>query len=242
MKLTNCLFLLIYLIPFLGLAQQKNTASSKIDGSFIKPYTNQWKTTRVDKNGQKTLVYKRWTDYGQVIEMDGVKYFHRVQDLYNATGQITDTWTNLVEHKTLLPKLSHRINPNGGFFHFEFTSNAIKGRKSKTPQGGESTQVAFTLDKPMYDWTLYGMLLVGLPFKANTSHSLPHMNFQTGKEDELKATIKGQEIVKASPGKKVKAWRVETNKGMIFWLTKKAPYVIRLEYTVGEAVLIWEML
>ena len=165
MKLTNCLFLLISFIPFLGLAQQKNTDSFKVDGSFIKPYTNQWKTTRVDKNGQKTLVYKRWTDYGQIIEMDGVKYFHRVQDLYNAVGKITDTWTNLVEQETLLPKLSHRINPNGGFFHLEFTPKAIKGRKSKTPQGGEPTQIDIALTKPVYDWSLYSMLLVGLPLR-----------------------------------------------------------------------------
>ncbi|OJJ22448.1 hypothetical protein BKI52_07140 [marine bacterium AO1-C] len=217
-------------------------AQSHVDGSFIKPYTNQWKTTRVDSNGQKTLVYKLWTDYGQVIEIDGVKYLHRVQDLYNASGQIVDTWTNLVAHHTLLPKMTQRISPGGRFLHVTFTPTKIQGRRPKAPQGNESTEVDIELKKPLYDWTLYGMLLVGLPFKPNTHHTLPCINLFTGKEIQLKATVKTKETVTGVSGKKLKAWRVETNQNMVFWLTKKAPYVIRLEYKVGSATLIWEML
>ena len=235
-------FFTVYLYAQTSFGQLASPVSSKIDGSFIKPYTNQWKTTRIDQNGKKTLIYKLWTDYGQVITLDGVKYFHRVQDLYNASGQIVDTWTNLVDHRTLLPKMTHRISPNGRFMHVNFSSDKIQGRKPKAAQGITSTEVNIEIQKPLYDWTLYGILLVGLPFASNTSHTLDCIDLFSGKEISLKASIKTKETVTGAQGQKVKAWRVETNQNMVFWLTKKAPYVIRLEYKVGGATLIWEML
>ncbi|HAS43799.1 MAG TPA: hypothetical protein DCS93_25180 [Microscillaceae bacterium] len=242
LKPTLFFFFIFYIGGQQASGQLASSPLFEVDGRFIKPYTNQWKTTRVDSNGKKTLVYKLWTDYGQVIELDGVKYFHRVQDLYNASGQIVDSWTNLVEHRTLLPKMTQRISPTGRFMHVVFSPDKIQGRIPKAPQGIESTTVNIALRQPLYDWTLYGMLLVGLPLKPQAQYTLPCINLFTGKEIQLEATVKNKETVVGAKGKKLKAWRVETNQNMVFWLSKKAPYVIRLEYTVGSAVLVWEML
>jgi len=242
LKTKLLLFFVLCVCVQQAFAQLAQASLYKVNGSFIRPYTNQWKTTRVDSNGNKTLVYKLWTDYGQVIEIDGVKYFHRVQDLYNASGQIVDSWTNLVVHRTLLPKMTQRLSPTGKFMHVVFNPGKIQGRKPKASQGIESTPINIDLQQPLYDWTLYGMLLVGLPLEPNTHHTLPCINLFTGKEIQLKTTIKTKETVTGAKGKKLKAWRVETNQNMVFWLTKKAPYVIRLEYKVGNAVLVWEML
>lgn len=242
MKTVLKIGLLIFTLIQGGWSQTTLSSNSPVNGSFIRSYTNQWKTTSLGKNGQKKIIYKRWTDYVQIIEIDGTKYLHRVQDLYNAQGQLTDTWTNMVYHQTLLPQLSKRSNPNGGFFHYEFTPKAIEGKKSKTPQGGEVITVNIPLQKPVYDWTLYGILLVGLPLKAQATYTLPIINFQTGKETPLQVQVKSQERVSAGKGKTRKAWRVETDKGLTFWLTKKVPYVIRLELKNKDATLVWEML
>jgi hypothetical protein len=42
--------------------------------------------------------------------------------------------------------------------------------------------------------------------------------------------VVGEKMVEAGPDQKVKAWLVETddNGPMTFWLTKQAPYVIKL--------------
>lgn len=230
---------IVFLLFMLG---HQVVAQHQVDGSFIKACTNQWKVTSTNAKGKQQLVYKRWTDYIQLINIDGVRHIHRVQDLYNAQGKLTDTWTNMVNHQTLLPKLSMRNNPQGGFFHYEFTQNSIIGRKSKTPKGGGVVPVKIALQKPLYDWTLYGILLVGLPLEANTSHTLSIINFQSGKPDQLKVQIKTKEKVPAGKGKTIKAWRVETNKNLVFWLSKKVPYVIRLELKNKDATLLWEML
>lgn len=244
-KLT-CLSLLVQ-VSFLSYAQQDTlviTPESKlIDGTIIQPYTNKWKVTVVTADG-KEIPNKIWTDYGQVIELKGKKYFHRVQDLYSPNMELIDTWINMVECETLIPISFSTLNPKGGFSYYQFDGNQI-AVNSNLNEDRKTTEVNLELAAPIYDWNLYGMLLVGLPFEKGLVAKIPYCD---GKSNDIKwvvTIIKGKEELKMPDGKTVTAWKVATTskQKLNFWLSKSPPYVLKLDLELqNNARLIWEMI
>ncbi len=209
-----------------------------IKGDIIKPYTNKWKLTFVDAQGNKTP-RGVWTDYGQIITLKGVKYFHRLQDLYNANMELTDTWINMVDYKTLKPVSFQTINPQGGFSLYQFDGNKVIGRTNLNKEKSIKESTA-SLKSNVFDWNLYGMLLVGLPFKKDLVAKLPFYDSNTNTLKWLVLTIEKSEQVKLS-GKEYKTWRIVTNQKLIFWMSEESPYVIKLTLDLGNnSFMLWE--
>ncbi len=216
-----------------------NYGSDLLSGEFIKDYTNKWKVTFIDALGNSTP-NKIWTDYGQVIKLDGKKYFHRVQDLYDPNMNLQDTWINMVEHKSLVPVSFSTLNPSGGFLHYQFDGDKITGRTNKIKEG-EVTEINIELEEKIYDWNLYGMLLVGLPLEEGLVAKMPFYAEQLKGLNWITVSVEDEIQMNLPNGKTTQTWKVNTDQGLTFWLSKEEPYVIRLELQLqNDARLVWE--
>ena len=236
----------VLLIVFCNLAHsQQDTLVVKpgddiIDGSIIQAYTNKWKVTYLDASGNQTP-NKIWTDYGQIIELEGKTYFHRVQDLYDPSMNLLDTWINMVEHKTLIPVTFSTLSPNGKFLHNQFSGNKITGRTNQGPSG-ETTEIDVELEQDVFDWNLYGMLLIGLPLKEGLIAKMPFYSSKESNSQWLIAQIDNSEVLEFASGKKYITRKVLTNQNLTFWLSEAIPYVIKLELALqNDAKLVWEI-
>ena len=209
-----------------GTAIDITASSNIITGDHFKPYSNKWKMYAQDAQGNETII-RIWTDYAQTISLNGKKYVSRIQELYDANMQLVDLWTNLFEHKTLLPYRASQFKTNGNHLYLEFDGDEVK---SSTKAGNaDAVLKTHKMTQPVYDWTMYGVLLSGLPFKKGQAYNLPIFSQQspTG-QGTLVATVEDKEMIKDDNGKSYSTWKISTNVGLVFWVTKKAPYVIQL--------------
>ena len=211
-----------------------------IDGSFIEPYTNQWRVSIIDSTGDRKTV-RYWTDYAHILELNGKKYLHRVQDLYDAEYNLQQTWINVVDTKSLLPERFYSVGSNGSVFSIEFDGENVIYGSRKEKKG--FSQKAFRAEHELYDWNLYGILLVGLPFEEGGVYRIPYWSRQASGEDILTVTIQGREKVKTLSGREWGTVKLDTDKGLVFWLTKNKPYVIQLTMEMENGgTMKWEML
>lgn len=212
----------------------------RLNGKFLTNYTNKWKVTFVNADGS-TIPNRIWTDYGNIIELDNKSYLHRVQDLYDPQMNLQDTWINMVEQKTLAPQIFTSISPNGTHRHYKFNGNNISGKVKQPNEEAIATDTTF--NQGVYDWNLYGMLLVGLPLAEGLIARIPIYSAQTNGLDWLTANVVGREDAQLDNSKSISTWKVITDKSLTFWLTKSAPYVIKLELQLpNDTKLIWEMI
>lgn len=223
-----------------GHGQTPGSDMSKIiNGKHLKPYSNKWKMYSVDGEGKETLV-TIWTDYAQLIELDGKTYVSRIQELYNPDMSLRELWTNLFEHETLLPYRASQFKTSGDYTYTEFGTD--KTTHSTKTASQEAVKVDYSA-AGNYDWSMYGVLLSGLPFKKGEAYHIPVFS-QQSKEGKgtIVATVVGQETVRDDNQKNHGTWKVNTNVGLTFWVTKKAPYVIQLSYpTQNGGKMIWRM-
>jgi len=211
-----------------------------IKGDFIEPYTNKWQVSVIDSLGNKEIV-RIWTDYAQILEIEGEEYLHRVQDLYSPLYELEQTWVNIVKHKNLLPKRFTLQNASGGLQNIDFSMNDIVIKSNI--EGQEYSPEKIEISQPLYDWNLYGMLLVGLPFEEGQIFSIPFWSQPEKSADYLVAEINGKVTVKTLKGEEILTHKVTTNKGLTFWLTKEKPYVIQLELQLPTgSTMLWEMM
>ena len=217
-----------------------NPGNSLIDGSIIEDYTNKWKVTYISGDGKK-VPNKIWTDYGQVMTLGEKDYFHRVQDLYDPQMNLLDTWINMVEHKTLTPVSSSTLKPSGLFSHVKYEGTVAILRTNTTSKDTTTLETQTDFGQQVFDWSLYGMLLVGLPMEEGLIAKLPIV----GKASIgwLVVHVAGKEALTLPEGREITTWKVVTNQRLTFWMSKSAPYVIKLKLDLPEgAQLLWEMI
>ncbi|MEX1014395.1 MAG: hypothetical protein WDZ80_04515, partial [Candidatus Paceibacterota bacterium] len=174
-----------------------NPESNIIEGSFIEPYTNKWQVSINDTNGNKSTV-RIWTDYAQILEIDGVDYLHRVQDLYSSNLELEETWINIVSHHDLFPKRFTSQNASGGLLNIKFEAGKLTIKSNAESQKFDPEIV--NLSQPVYDWNLYGMLLVGLPFNEGKVYRIPYWSQSTRSVDYVVTTINEKETIKTLSG------------------------------------------
>ena len=243
-KWNLCILLLFGCINH-SFAQQGDTlrvdvGNSLIDGSFINDYTNKWNVYVVDAQGNEVL-NRIWTDYGQLMELNGTTYLHRVQDLYAPDHSLADTWINMVEHKTLKPQKFYSIQPTGRMAYFNFYDDSVSFINNLTSPDLSFSSGVTNLVAPVFDWNLYGFLLVGLPFEEGAVYALPFWSAQTQQVQTLIAEVHGKEVITALSGRKMETTKISTNQGLVFWLSKEAPYVLWLELSLPNgSKLVWK--
>ena len=215
-----------------------NVNDPTVDGSSLHPYTNLWKLSVTTAAG-KTMTMGAWTDELKWVEVEGKKYLQRTQIAAFSQGRATST-VNVFDSKSMAPIRSDWRSLDGGFNHREFGATGVKYRHTDKAQNGppdlshviEGVQ---KLDVPVFDFYggMYGLLLAAMPLREGFTGTIPSIDENSDTQSWVSFTVTGQERVAAGAGKSVQAWVVEseTNLGtMKFWISKDAPYIIRLTY------------
>jgi hypothetical protein len=233
----------LFLLPALALAQGGGAAKVRvgdplIDGSFIKPYKNLWRLTYTKPSGE-SIDAATWSDEVERLRLNGRTLLRRTQVAkYNRNG-IVMTTVNVFDPKTMAPVSRDFRDSRGPLKQIEFDGRAIKYRGNSAP-GGEVQEGAARLDVPVFDFYggLWGLLLAAFPLKEGFTASLPSLDESTETLRWATFRVARAEAVEAGPGRRVKAWVVQTedNGPMTFWLTKEAPYVIKLVYVTPKGV------
>ena len=218
-----------------------------LDGSFLKPYNNAWFYSVKTADGQ-VRPQGIWSDHMQWTTANGKQALLRVQGTTFVNG-LSNTIINTFDPKTLAPITSEAHGIDGSIFKRTFdgahvTSVTLANAKDT------ATPVASELPQAVYDFNggLYGILLAALPLKAGLTGSIPAV---ADREDKLTVEpfhVLREEQVSAGAHGTVKAWVVENAEPdqyvMTFWLTKTAPYIVRLvmDDKVNKRVLTWDMI
>jgi hypothetical protein len=203
------------------------TQYNVFDGGFIRPYSNKWKVYFLEGDNEPVLE-RIWTDYMQSITIDNVDYLSRTQELYGAELELQEVWTNLFVQKTMLPKRASQMRMDGTYQYIEFESKQVKIKIKQAEI--EERLLTHTYEYVPFDWSLYGVLLSALPLKTGWVGKFPILDFQSeNKAAWLLVTIQGKESIITEDGRVFETFKIVTNQGLSFWVSKKAPYVIQLE-------------
>lgn len=209
-----------------------------VSGAAIKPYKNLWQLT-YSKPGREPIDAATWSDEVEAINVGGRALLKRTQVAKYSRRDITITTVNVFDPRTLAPISRDFKQSDGTYAHLDFGEHTIKSQRMAVP-GGEVTQGQVTLDTPVFDFFggMYGLLVAAFPLKEGFAATLPSLD--ESKDDIRWATFKvvRKEMVEAGAGKQVEAWVVETDDHgpMTFWLTKDAPYIIKLVYVAPGGV------
>ena len=214
-----------------------------VDGSILKPYNNVWLYTLTDTDG-RVIPQGMWSDHLQMTKVDGRPAFLRVQGTTFVNGRTSST-LNVFDPMTLQPFSSRQQGVNGQTQTRTFTGSHLKSERAEK-LGETATTHEVDLGVTPYDFNggMYGMLLATLPLKTGLTGA-----FATVEESEDKAAVDsfkvlGQEDINAGALGAVKTWKVISERPgqyrMTFWLTKTAPYIIKLEYAQTASQRVWD--
>lgn len=243
MKYFGLSFLLLFSLNVNVCAQDTllvEPEGNMLSGDIIEPYTNRWKVFVTDGKSDKKLV-RIWTDYTQILEIDGMRRVHRVQDLYSANYDLEQTWINVVDAETLSP-LRYSIRGAGGSLstlRFE-TDYLFYGTNQNNSDTFKMDSVL--IENPVYDWNLYGLLLAGLPFERKLIYKIPVWLSRQRAPGFVHVRMAGSEDVETLLGDSIRTQKMVTDKNLTFWVTKEKPFVIQLTLDMPNgSTMIWQM-
>ena len=191
-----------------------------VDGSFLVPYRNAWLLTQTSASGEESLLGK-WTDELRFDPEKGSQVMTRVQRFPTPMGYLT--LTNKFHRNDLIPLTREIRNDEGGVLQMlEFTGKALQ---AKVP--GQAEAMDIDLGRPVYDWFLYGMLLAGFPLAEGYTAQFPVVG-QNLKMAMRRMEVLGRETVEGPANKPYPCWKVRSDDGLTFWISKQAPYILRV--------------
>lgn len=211
--------------------QKVSVGDPVVSGAFIKPYKNLWRLNYTKPTGE-SMDAATWSDEVEEVTIDSRRLLKRTQVTKYVNGG-NSTLLNVFDAKTFAPVSRDFRRKNGMFNHIDFEPGSITFKRADAP-GTDVKQGTVKLENPVYDFYggLYGLLIAGFPLKAGYSATIPSLDEFTDNIRPATFKVLREEMVDAGPGKQVKAWVVECEDDgmMTFWLTKEAPYVIKLVY------------
>lgn len=230
--------------PGFGLAQTLpstpthsiKVGDSGVDGSFLKPYKNAWKVV-YEFPGKEPFLVGTWSDELAAEEVNGLHLLKRTQMADYAKYHVVTTYVNVFDPKTMSPvSMDFKRSDTGEWAHRDFENSRVKYRRGHADDKAKTQAGQLELNEAIFDYNggMHGVLLAALPLKEGLTATLPTLSEDRDELDRVVVTVGKQELVDAGPGKQVLAWRVDTegnyaNKShSIFWVTKEAPYVIKL--------------
>jgi hypothetical protein len=213
---------------------------SSVDGSFFKPYKNAWKVVYAFP-GKEPFLVGTWTDELAPVEVNGRHLLKRSQMADYAKYNIVTTYVNVFDPKNMAPvSMDFKRSDTGEWAHRDFDKALVKYRRGRS--GGDNKDEAAELDlkESVFDYNggMYGLLLAALPLREGFKATFPTLSEDHDELDWVTVAVGKQELVDAGPGKQIMAWPIDTegnyaNKShSIFWITKEAPYVIKLVTTI----------
>lgn len=225
-----------------------------VGGGHIEPYTNEWSMTHRAANGAERLI-GHWVDSLDVVTIDGVEYLRRIQTSFGPDGAQRNRQVHLVDRSTMAPLRSH-LSSGDMIKHLDFGPEAIAGFLTTGPE------VPFmSLDaehqSPAFDFAIAGVLLVALHLEPGDTVRFPSYTLKpTGMNESGRPTglslvtesitvvAHAAEFVQAGTLGEQEAVRVVVPRGrrtLTFWLTDRAPYIVRLTAETPAGTTIWEV-
>lgn len=227
-----------------------NVGDPMVNGSALQPYKNEWQVSVTSADGKEFPEAANWTDQLESVVVNGRRCLRRTQvaTFKKKSGEVVGSTTNIdvFDAKTMAPV--SRL----------FTRRAEKGNREETTRvefrehsvhfehaaDGKTDSQDAKMEMPAFDFYggLYGLLLSAFPLKTGFSATFPSVNEDDPSVSWVTFRVTGEEPVHAGRKGMVDTCVVEadTNQGpMKFWLSKNAPYIIRLEYRAKDNGLTW---
>jgi hypothetical protein len=213
----------------------------RLDGSFIEPYTNLWKLSVTLKDG-RTLEAGTWSDEVVAVDAGGKRMLRRTQIARYPRRNLTTTTINVFEPQTLRPFGDSRSSSEGDVRERRFDGSAVTVIDATGECRGLPVQKRVTLTEPFYDFSggMYGLVILGFPLAPGYRGTIPTPGETDETMQHVSFTVSAEEQVEAKPGTQVRAWVVDVapdadGAKMRFWLTRSAPYIIKLVYDAPKA-------
>jgi hypothetical protein len=213
---------------------------SSVNGSFLKPYKNAWKVVYAFP-GKEPFLVGTWTDELAAVEINGRHLLKRSQMADYAKYNIVTTYVNVFDPKNMAPvSMDFKRSDTGEWAHRDFDGALVKFRRGKSGDDAKNEAGQIELQESVFDYNggMYGVLLAALPLKEGFKATFPSLSEDRDELDWITVVVGKEELVDAGPGKQLMAWPIDTegnyaNKShSIFWVTKEAPYVIKLVTTI----------
>jgi hypothetical protein len=248
-------FAVIFALCSVSIAQDKapvrvQVGDSMLNGAALHPYKNQWRVSVTTPQGKQNPDAALWTDDLEYVQVDGRKCLQRTQvATFRQDGQTVGNTTtvNVFDPKTMAPvsrSFARHVSKTGAD---DLTKVQFRDHMAlfEHTVDGKTTRQDAKLDPAAFDFYggLYGLLLSAFPLKPGFSATLPSVDEETPTVSWLTFKVTGEERADAGPMGTMSVYTVETESNlgpMKFWLSKQAPYIIRLEYTAKDNGYTWK--
>jgi hypothetical protein len=219
-------------------------------GARIRPYDNVWLVTvrrtdgSVDERGLAS-------DHVRFREIGGRRYLTRVEGTTAIVGAADQPPTsrfsmtfNVFDPVTMAPLRGESQEPDGSSMAREFDGTHVVTRTTAAAGAtAERTEVA--LSRPAFDFHggMTGLLLAALPLRTGYAALIPGVGDTS--EDATPIRVLREEMVPAGRLGRVRAWVVRIGEApmpTLYWISRRAPYVIKVVVTAPGGSVSWEMI
>jgi hypothetical protein len=205
-----------------------------VNGSFLKPYKNVWKVVYAFP-GKEPFLVGTWSDDVSEVTVNGRHLLRRTQVANYAKYNIVTTNINVFDPKNMAPIYTDfKRSDTGEWTHRDFDGAVVKCRRGKSPDETKGETGQLKMDEPVFDYHggMYAILLAAFHLKEGFAATIPTLSEDRDQFEWTTFKVGKQEMVDAGPAKQVMAWPIEIDEAdrdhSIFWVTKEAPYVIKL--------------
>jgi hypothetical protein len=212
-----------------------------LNGKSLQPYTNEWRVSLRTPAGKETANAATWKDELKPVTRNGVACLERIQRAtFRKDGKIAGTTetVNVFSRQTLAPVsrsyIRHASEPGQEEnTRLEFDGLSVHLRQDSN---GRVTDRNVQMSQLVFDFYggMYGLLFAALPLRSGLHGELPSINESEPTMAWVPFTVTGQVQADAGSKGKLDTWVVESNTNlgpMKFWISKEAPYIIRLEFS-----------
>lgn len=207
-------------------------ADGIVDGSFIKPFTITWASTKTSPEGE-TQPGNTVEEKVELVEVEGESLLKFSQAWYNPEGQLLYINTQVANPATLAQRRFHSLAPSGGIGHLDFEDTRLQGVAAYTPEEGHLV-FDVELPEPLFADGLAGLFVASFPLREGYQVVAPGFGWGGSCSEPclswVQFRVKGREEVEVKDAGTVEAWIVEMGQpgsGIQYWVTKEAPYFIK---------------
>ncbi len=204
-----------------------------IDGSFIRPYTITWKSTKTSPEGE-TQPGNTAKETVELVDGSEGRLLKFAQAWYTPGGQLLYINTQVADPKTLAQRKFHSLAPQGGIGHVDLDGTRLEGMAAYSPEG-ELTRFEATLPEPIFADGLAGLFVAAFPLAEGYEAAAPGFgwggNCSAPCLSWMQFRTLGREQVDVNGLGRVDTWLVEVGpqpgSGLRYWVTKEAPYFVK---------------
>jgi hypothetical protein len=150
---------------------------------------------------------------------------------------LTSSTINVFDPTTMAAVSSEIHKVDGSWLKRSFQGTTVTEIRGDTPADKIGVTTKVTLPRPVFDYWggMYGTLVAALPLRVGITGTLPSMAEFDPRYETATFKVVREETLKAGALGDVRTYVVESE-GMTFWLSVKAPYVLKLDVPMSEGV------